>query len=87
MSDVVSEPNDSKFVYNRNYPPLFFARPTKVERDIWKHSTESVTREYFRNSRQFKLGHDVPLSNGITCGEFSMYLVTKTHLKRTTSNY
>jgi len=75
-------PTSEMFVYNRKYPPLFFAVPNEEERRIWEESMQAITREYFKMSRQYGISEKVPLSNALTAGEFAMYLLTVNHEKR-----
>ena len=77
-----TEPTNNMFSYNRAFPPLFFTKPTVSERASWENSMKSITREYFKVSRKFKVSAEVPLTNGSTAGEFAMYLLTHNHSKR-----
>lgn len=78
----MSEPDDGMFIYDRRYPPLFFVVPDQDEQVFWAQSMKSITREYFTLSRKWKIHHQTPLSNGITAGEFAMWILTTNHLKR-----
>ena len=75
-------PNNTMFVYDRNYPPLFFTVPTTFEQPIWENSMKKTTREYFNSCRKYDLPCSVPLSNGSTTGEFAMHLIKQNHVKR-----
>ena len=72
----------TSFKYDRNYPPLFFRKPNAEEKEIWNKSMSSVTREYFKMSREHNVGPDAILSNGASFGEYGMWLITMNHRKR-----
>jgi hypothetical protein len=71
----VSTRRPGKFVYNRGYPPLFFAPVTWP--NLTKHLRQ-VRREFFRRvRRETLLRHSSPLSNGMTCGEMCMWILAQ----------
>jgi hypothetical protein len=67
-----------RFRYDRNRPPLFFAPKHQKQSSSMIH----IGREYFSRYRKYKISHLHLLSNGMTAGEFAMYLVTVNHQKR-----
>lgn len=75
-------PTPERFVYNRCHPPLFFAAPTAAEECEWVASMTRVTREYFKMSRLYNMNVDALLSNGMTYGEYAMWLIIESHQKR-----
>jgi len=77
-------PTANRFIYSRLNTPLFFTPPTSDEFDIWSSSRTDLTREFFRNNRKHDglLHPSIPLSNGMTGGEFSMWFVRYNHIKR-----
>ena len=87
MSTSTESPTSEYFVYNRMYPPLFFAKPTKAESKYWNSSMSLITREYFKMARQHKITAQTPLSNGMTAGEYGMWLLLMNHQKRTKNSY
>jgi hypothetical protein len=84
MTDI---PTNTNFVYSRRNPPLFFAEPNPSEVQYWNNSMSNVTREYFKKSRKHKMTSRTPLSNGMTAGEYAMWLLLTNHEKRTTNSY
>ena len=88
MDDLSSEsPTSEYFVYNRRYAPLFFAKPNKHEEKNWHYSMSNTTREYFKMARQYKITAQTPLSNGMTAGEYGMWLLLMNHKKRKKNTY
>jgi hypothetical protein len=79
---TIEGPTKERFEYDRRYPPLFFAKPTDTERTYWYPSMALVPREYFRMSRHHKISHQTPLSNGMTAGEYGMWLILMNHNRR-----
>jgi hypothetical protein len=79
----MTQPTQLPFVYDRRYPPLYFSKPNDTEENIWNESTAHITREYFRVSRKFHVSCETPLTNGMTTGEFAMFILTQNHQKRT----
>ena len=75
-------PNSDMFSYDRRYPPLFFCKPLRAHKYFHEESLESIAREYYGNSRSLRLTAAVPLSNGLTCGEFAMGVVTRNNARR-----
>lgn len=78
----VKIPTKDYFVYDRLCPPLFFAEPTEEELPYWLNSMSLITREYFKMSRKYKISAQTPLSNGMTAGEYGMWLLLMNHQKR-----
>lgn len=78
-------PTSDFFTYSRKYPPLFFSKPSQDEEKVWSLSMAPVTREYFRMSRAHKISAQTPLSNGMTAGEYGMWLILMNHEKRNKS--
>lgn len=79
-------PTNDLFTYNRLYPPLFFSKPTESESQYWISSMSNITREYFRMSHQYNISSQTPLSNGITAGEYAMWVLIMNHQKRNSSD-
>ena len=75
-------PSNTLFKYNRANAPLFFFEPSVEEKKHWKASIPFITREYFRSSKLDGLCSKTPLSNGVTTGEVSMFLLLNNHEKR-----
>jgi len=79
----IQTPTISKFKYNRQYPPLFFAVPNEEESQCWVNSMEKVSREFFTQMRSRNNTPQTLLSNGMSCGEYSMWVLLTNHIKRT----
>lgn len=64
------------FVYDRNYVPLFFAprQDMAVPLDIARYS-----REFFRKATLAGASEHTVMSNGMTLGEWAMYVLTHRH--------
>jgi hypothetical protein len=75
-------PTQSKFVYNRRNAPFFYHTPGEDEVEKWERRKVSVSREFFRKSKQSDYGHARILSNGMSAGEFAMYLIWTHHDRR-----
>jgi len=75
-------PTREPFVYNRQNPPFFFSTMQPEDKESWDASLTNMTREYFKMSRKYKIGCGTPLSNGMTAGEYSMFLLLSNHEKR-----
>lgn len=78
----MSEPTETCFVYNRAHPPLFFLQPSIADADHWERTASSITREYYRLARYNPVNPRTPLSNGMTAGEYAMWLILTNHQKR-----
>ena len=78
-----TEPTDEPYRYNRQNPPLFYIAPNEhTEKVHWEQSMRVISREYYRLSRTHEIKAEVPLTNGMTAGEFAMYTLTSSHTKR-----
>ena len=75
-------PNKYKFVYDRTFLPLCFHQCDIASRECELKSTEMISREYFRACRNLNISHKHLLSNGMTAGEFAMYLIYRMNVNR-----
>ena len=82
-----TEPKNENFVYNRRFAPLYFSKPNKTERELCDGHMVQVGREYYRMCREYNIKEDVVLSNGMTAGEYCMWVILTNHTKRANSSY
>lgn len=79
-------PDDRKMMYNPDYNPIYFDKPTEDETKIWNASIGSVTREYFKNSVTANgdsiIHVDTPMTCGISYGMFAIYYLRQRNAKR-----
>ena len=75
-------PTDSYFQYNRKYAPLYFAEPNQQEKLFFKNNIVKIAREYFKITRLHNICCNTPLSNGMTAGEYSMWVIYTQHIRR-----
>ena len=75
-------PTNSFFQYNRRYAPLYFATPTEKEKEYFEQNIVKIAREYYSTTRKFDIGCNTPLSNGMTAGEYSMWVIYTQHDRR-----
>lgn len=74
---------NAPFVYDRRYPPLFFAAPeTDEETRAWAASMARIAREYFRLGSDPQNTDETCMSNGITLGEYAMHICVERNTKR-----
>ena len=71
---------DSCFGYSRANVPLFFAELSPPEHQTWCDSVAVLTAEYNRHA--LRVSHEDLMSNGMTFGEFAMFLLTSKHRRR-----
>lgn len=79
---LMDVPSDSPFSYDRENAPLFFTSPSSDDKIAWRLAVQRVTREYYRLSRTHKVDARTPLSNGMTAGEYAMYILCMNHSRR-----
>lgn len=71
-------PTNNKFEYDRTKVPLYFCEPSLSQKDYML----SIHKEYYSKTRDLSLSEHVPLTNGMTTGEFAMHTITVRHYKR-----
>ena len=74
---------NAPFVYDRRYPPLFFAAPVNADEE--RQSAQSmarVAREYFRMGSNPDNTDQTCMSNGMTLGEYAMHICVERNTKR-----
>ncbi len=76
------QPTNAPFVYDRRNPPFFFAEPTAIERRWFKATLQNVSKEFFKLTRAPHTTESTLLFNGMTMGEYAMYIISETHSKR-----
>jgi hypothetical protein len=78
----MKSPTQQPFVYDRNFPPLFFTTPNDWESRHWQKSVNQTSKEFFTQVRIEEIRSTYVLSNGMTVGEYCMHIITDTHNKR-----
>jgi hypothetical protein len=74
--------NVDKFTYNRNFPPLYFSPQSPRDRENWDISANKISREFYKILKLPSIDYTALLSNGMTLGEYSMYLIWSINRKR-----
>ena len=75
-------PTSNAFVYNRKNPPLFFIPYKTSDQSRWRDSAALIAKEFFKGVRLENISSYHLLSNGMTVGEYAMYVIADTHKKR-----
>lgn len=76
-------PNADNFNYERQHPPLYFCAPNKYESVIWNDSVQKSGKEFYKLLKQDDISSNNLMSNGMTVGEYCMWVLTTNHSKRT----
>jgi hypothetical protein len=79
---MAEAPDNLEMIYNKQYHPFYFTKPTELEYWLWSQNIQHINREYLTMCRKYNLSENIPLSNGMTTGEFAIYLLTNNHVKR-----
>lgn len=82
--------DNSLFVYDRNYPPLFFHGNNYPPTRFTEKAYRCVSREFHHKLKTDQRREACPwsvLSNGMTMGEFAMYYLTQKNQQRKANNY
>ena len=82
--------DNSPFVYDRKYPPLFFHSKNYPPTLFTEKSYRHISREFHHKLKVVQRSQARPwtiLSNGMSMGEFSMYYLTQKNEQRKANNY